>query len=730
MLITFVAAAVINQQISSLNTQDTHARNIQTGAADLNYLSNNFFLYQEDTQLFDWKTKVSSISNDISKLNSTNPQQESLVNKIEIDLENTNLGLSNLVTFLRTAPRNESVRIMPEFQRDWNQTSQNYQSLALDSSLLINIIKDQANQLNLIETLLSLVVIGLFGAYFAANYLLTYRHTLKSILGLRNGTVIIGSGNLDYQIKTNRKDEIGELAVAFNQMTSNLKTVTASKTELAKEIEERKNVEQSLRESQEKYETTFESSMDALMLLDEKGFFDCNTATLSLFGFKSVLEFTKNHPADLSPPTQPGGFPSLEAAMDHINRAFETGMDNFFWVHKRTDGTTFPADVLLTRMPLEERNVLQATVRDITERTNAEEILKRAEEKQRTLLNSANVLIQSVNAQGEFVYVNNEWKKILGYSDLDLKDLGLMNVVRKDQLEHCMIIFDKVMKGESIQDVETVFVSKNGQEIAVSGNACPIFKDGKFVSTVAFFADVTERKKSEEKLKENHIRIESMNEKLRVVGGLTRHDIRNKLASLNGYVYLLKKHADQADIVKKLDSIEKASDEIVKILDFARTYEQLGVEELCYVDVEQALDEAVALFPELNLKVVDKCHGLAVLADSFLRQLFYNFVDNTRKYGKKTSEIIVFYEQAESGELNLIYQDDGVGISSEDKLNLFKEGFSTGGSTGFGLFLIKKMVDVYGWKIQEIGDPGKGAKFVLTIPAVNSNRKESYQITS
>ena len=55
--------------------------------------------------------------------------------------------------------------------------------------------------------------------------------------------------------------------------------------------------------------------------------------------------------------------------------------------------------------------------------------------------------------------------------------------------------------------------------------------------------------------------------------------------------------------------------------------------------------------------------------------------------------------------------------STENKKRLFKQGFSTGGSTGFGLFLSMKMIEVYGWTITEVGEYGKGAKFVITIPA-------------
>ena len=69
------------------------------------------------------------------------------------------------------------------------------------------------------------------------------------------------------------------------------------------------------------------------------------------------------------------------------------------------------------------------------------------------------------------------------------------------------------------------------------------------------------------------------------------------------------------------------------------------------------------------------------------------------------------------------------GISAENKLMLFLEGFSTGGSTGFGLFLTKKMLDVYGWTIQELGELGKGAKFEISIPVNSLSGKNNYRIS-
>ena len=108
---------------------------------------------------------------------------------------------------------------------------------------------------------------------------------------------------------------------------------------------------------------------------------------------------------------------------------------------------------------------------------------------------------------------------------------------------------------------------------------------------------------------------------------------------LTGYAYILKKkHSDHADIVDGLSKMEQAVKEIVKIFDFAKMYEQIGVEELTYINVEEKIDEAAALFSGPIPTINNECHGLTVLADSFLRQIFYNFIDNTRKYGKKTQQ--------------------------------------------------------------------------------------------
>jgi len=139
-----------------------------------------------------------------------------------------------------------------------------------------------------------------------------------------------------------------------------------------------KRAEHALRESERKHRTLFESSRDAIMTLTaEEGFLSGNAATVEIFGCKDEEDFCSHGPADLSPECQPDGQFSGPKAQEMMATAFENGSHFFEWTHKRVDGREFFATVLLTRMELEGREMLQATVRDITEQKERETQVER-----------------------------------------------------------------------------------------------------------------------------------------------------------------------------------------------------------------------------------------------------------------------------------------------------------------------------------------------------------------
>ncbi len=103
-----------------------------------------------------------------------------------------------------------------------------------------------------------------------------------------------------------------------------------------------------------------------------------NAAAIELFGAKDEAEFTSKGPGDVSPEFQADGQATTEKVKRMIMQAMETGTSFFEWTHQKLTGETFPATVLLTRMEQDGEPVLQATVRDISQRKEAEEALRAA----------------------------------------------------------------------------------------------------------------------------------------------------------------------------------------------------------------------------------------------------------------------------------------------------------------------------------------------------------------
>jgi PAS domain S-box-containing protein len=363
---------------------------------------------------------------------------------------------------------------------------------------------------------------------------------------------------------------------------------------------------------------------------------------------------------------------------------------------------------------------------DITEQKKIKIELQQSEERYRSLFEQAPIPVAITTLDGTIIEANTAMQTFRGCSLKELINTSTISLYQNIEDREKMLVI--LQRDGVVSDFFTHLKAVNDNIVDVVLNVSK-FQIGKQSYLRTTIQDVTERVKAEETMDQIMDQLVLVNEKLGVVGSLTRHDVRNKLSTVTGYAYILKKkHADKADIVDGLGKMEQAVAECLRIFDFAKMYEQIGVEQLTYVNVKKKLDEAVALFSGPIPAIKDECQGLAVLADSFLRQLFYNFIDNTRKYGEKTTVVRVRYEIGDQDNLKLVYEDDGLGVPFENKPSLFRESFSTGGSTGLGLFLIKKMINAYGWAIEENGEPGKGVKFTITIPKLSKNGKENYRV--
>jgi PAS domain S-box-containing protein len=490
-------------------------------------------------------------------------------------------------------------------------------------------------------------------------------------------------------------------------------------------ITQTKKTEEALRDSEEKHRKLYEESLDAIFLADaETGILiDCNKAALEFVG-RTKLEIVGQHQRILHPAHEIEG----DAARAFKQHQKQDGVNEVQVITKT--GEIKDVSIKSSHVVVGDRKVLQGVFRDVTENKKVQNALLVSEEKYRETIQNANIGVVAYRSDGEITILNPTMQKMTGYTIEEIPRLSqwfeklFPNEMERQKIKD--IWFKKLTDVGEVKEGQATIITKQGEERIFLFDGFRLLS-GDFI---AFARDITDRVKAEEALNVVMDQLVLVNEKLGVVGSLTRHDVGNKLMAAKSNLYLLKKRiGDNPDLAKYLDGIDCALASSSEIFEFSRLYERIGVEKASKENVFDCFNQAVSLIPNLNnLEVVNECQGLVVVADSLLKQLLYNFIDNSIKHGGKVTQIRLHYSK-DGDELKLFYEDNGVGIPEANKSRLFDSGFTTGNGSGLGLYLIKKMMDVYGWTITENGEPGKGAKFVMATPKLNKSGKENYQLT-
>jgi PAS domain S-box-containing protein len=190
----------------------------------------------------------------------------------------------------------------------------------------------------------------------------------------------------DYSLRALKEsgDEVGMLIDSFNGM---LETI--------------QNRDKALNDSESMFRTLFEASTDAVVLLGESGFIDCNKSAVEMYGFDEKKELLGKHPAELSPVKQPSGERSETLAARHIQETLDQGSNRFEWMHIGRKGVEIPCEVTLTAMELKNKVYVQGVVRDITERKQAEAALKKHQDQLEELVNIRTAELKESNRELE-----------------------------------------------------------------------------------------------------------------------------------------------------------------------------------------------------------------------------------------------------------------------------------------------------------------------------------------
>lgn len=275
-----------------------------------------------------------------------------------------------------------------------------------------------------------------------------------------------------------------------------------------RDITERIRADEQLRRSETKLRTLYDSTSDAVMLLNEKGLFDCNKATMAIFGCTDQKYFCSLHFADLSPAKQPCGTDSMELANRHIAIAMDKGSYHFEWTHKRVDtGKSFPADVLLCVMEIDGNPALQAVIRDITKRKQSENVLRESEFRWKFAIEGSGDGVWDWNIQTSEAKYSKRWKEMLGYAEDDILPTNdeWVKRIHPDDQSSVAGTMQAYLDGKiEIYVVEYRLRCKDDSYKWILGRGMIVScdEDGKPLRMIGTHTDITERKQMEEQVRQ------------------------------------------------------------------------------------------------------------------------------------------------------------------------------------------------------------------------------------
>ena len=735
LLVVFGAAVITARHIERTARQQEIAENVVRDANDLMYLAERYLLYRDGRIAAEWEARLAAFSEDVASLNLDSPEQLAVAESIRANQQRLKSAFASVVSTLGGASQTQDTRGgIALSEASWNMMEAEEQGMVYDATQLSRMLDEEQTRLIRTNAALIFALIGVFAVFLFASYSLVYRRVFKAVSELQAGTRIVGSGNLDHSVPVKNSDEIADLSHAFNQMTANLRVVTASKAELEREVADRKKAEAAARASEslareqsERLEAVLEAAPAIIWIARDRESREItgNRAAHEFLAVSRGVNLSKTGPA----PERLAHFrvfrEGVELRPDEmpIQRVAVSGQElrNYAMDVVFDDGLA--RSLLANITPLFDSDgkpsgAIAAAV-DITERKNAEDALRESEERYRNLFESMDegfALCEMVYDQTgkpsdfRYVVVNPAFAKLTGLPVELVTGRTVKEVI--PGIEPLWIeAFGRVVQTGRSERIDSPVAALSRHYEACTWRSGP----GKFG---VVFDDVTERKQTE-RLKDEFI-------------GMVSHELRTPLTVVIGAIYTAMADGITAEEARGLlrdaasgaESLADIVDNLLELSRFQANRLSVHVEAVDLFNVASNVVKNMMWSSAANRIEVEALPDLPMVKADELRleRIIHNLVENAIKYSPDGGKVTVSARK-DADFVVVSVRDHGIGISPEDQTRLFQpfqrldrtiEAAVLG--VGLGLVVCRRLVEVHGGRIWVESEKGKGSTFFFTLP--------------
>ncbi|MBL7209393.1 MAG: PAS domain S-box protein [Dehalococcoidia bacterium] len=500
---------------------------------------------------------------------------------------------------------------------------------------------------------------------------------------------------------------------------------------LQKDITERKQAEEALRESEGRYRTIFETSGTAMLIAEED-----RTISMINAEFEKLCGYSKDEVEGKKSWVEFIVKADLERMKEyHRLQMIDPKAAPPYYEFQSIDKHGNVKDIFINLALLPGTKKTVGSLADITERKHAEEALRQSEERYRAILESVEDGYFEVDIAGSFTFFNEALWRILGYPAEELMGMNSRTYSVGEDAKRVYEAFNEVYRtGKPVQGFSWQILRKDGSKRFLETSASLVRDpEGNPIGFRGVSRDVTGRKEAEEERRQleqkAHLasRLASVGE---MASGIA-HEINNPLTGVIGYAQLLTGREDvPTDIKKDLatinDGAQRVADIVKRLLAFARQQKL----ERDYVSINDIIRTTLALRTyELKTGNIELTTYLApdlpaTIADGGqLQQVFLNLIINAEtemKLGHGKGTLLVKTETVDNT-IRISFQDDGPGIRKENLDRIFEPFFTTrevGKGTGLGLSICYGIISEHGGSIHTESKLREGATFIVELPIV------------